>query len=306
LYQDFYRKMTGYAIIGLMLHALLKTMRPKQWAKNGFLFAALIFDKQLLQPNAFLRTLAGFVLFCLLSSAVYIINDLADIKADRNHPKKRFRPIASGTLPLPVAYTAAIVLPVIIFPLAYLLSPWFALIALIYLLINIAYSTRLKHIPILDVIVLASLYVVRVGAGVELIKVARFSPWLYVFTTFLALYLGVGKRRSEMNLLANGNNTFRPVLQGYTVQLLDQMITIVSCLTIVTYSLYTFSAENLPLNHTMMLTIPFLIYGIFRYLYLLEVEHYGGEPEEVLLTDRPLQVTIALFGLSIFMIFYLF
>ena len=289
-----------------MLYDLLKTMRPKQWAKNGFLFAALIFDKQLLQPNAFLRTLAGFVLFCLLSSAVYIINDLADIEADRNHPKKRFRPIASGTLPLAVAYTAAIVLPVIIFPLAYLLSPWFALIALIYLLINIAYSTHLKHIPILDVIVLASLYVVRVGAGVELIKVARFSPWLYVFTTFLALYLGVGKRRSEMNLLANGNNTFRPVLQGYTVQLLDQMITIVSCLTIVTYSLYTFSAENLPLNHTMMLTIPFLIYGIFRYLYLLEVEHYGGEPEEVLLTDRPLQVTIALFGLSIFMIFYLF
>jgi 4-hydroxybenzoate polyprenyltransferase len=288
-----------------MLHALIKTMRPKQWAKNGFLFAALIFDKQLLQPLAFLRTLAGFVLFCLLSSAVYIINDLADIEADRSHPKKRSRPIAAGTLPLPVAYTAAVVLPVIIFPLAYLLSPWFAMIALIYLLINVAYSTRLKHIPILDVLVLASLYVVRVGAGVELIKVARFSPWLYVFTTFLALYLGVCKRRAEMNLLANSNNTFRPVLQGYTVQLLDQMIAIVSCLTIVTYSLYTFSAENLPINHTMMLTIPFVIYGIFRYLYLLEVEHYGGEPEEVLLTDRPLQVTIALFGLAVFIIFYL-
>jgi hypothetical protein len=140
---------------------------------------------------------------------------------------------------------------------------------------------------------------------VELIKVARFSPWLYVFTTFLALYLGVGKRRAEMNLLANGNNTFRPVLQGYTVQLLDQMITIVSCLTIVTYSLYTFSAENLPANHSMMLTIPFVIYGIFRYLYLLEVEHCGGEPEEVLLTDRPLQAAIALFSLAVFIIFYL-
>ena len=288
-----------------MLHALFKTMRPKQWAKNGFLFAALIFDKQLLQPPAFLRTLAGFILFCLLSSVVYIINDLADMEADRSHPKKRFRPIAAGTLPLPVAYTTAIVLPVFIFPLAYLLSPWFALIAFIYLIINVAYSTRLKHIPILDVLVLASLYVVRVGAGVELIKVARFSPWLYVFTTFLALYLGVGKRRAEMNLLANGNNTFRPALQGYTVQLLDQMVTIVSCLTIVTYSLYTFSAENLPINHAMMLTIPFVIYGIFRYLYLLEVEHTGGEPEEVLLTDRPLQVTIALFGLAVFMIFYL-
>jgi 4-hydroxybenzoate polyprenyltransferase len=288
-----------------MLYPLIKTMRPKHWAKNGFLFAALIFDKQLLQPHAFLRTLAGFVLFCLLSSVVYIINDLADIEADRSHPKKRFRPIAAGTLPLPVAYTAAIILPFIIFPLAYLLSPQFAVIALIYLLVNVAYSTRLKHIPILDVLVLASLYVVRVGAGVELIKVARFSPWLYVFTTFLALYLGVGKRRAEMNLLANGNNTFRPVLQGYTVQLLDQMITIVSCLTIVTYSLYTFSAENLPANHSMMLTIPFVIYGIFRYLYLLEVEHCGGEPEEVLLTDRPLQAAIALFSLAVFIIFYL-
>ena len=289
-----------------MLRALLKTMRPKQWAKNGILFAALIFDQQLLHPQAFLRTLAGFALFCLFSSTVYIINDLADVEADRLHPKKRFRPIAAGTLSVRAATIAILVFLIITFPLGYLLSPWFALTGFIYLIVNVAYSTRLKHIPILDVLILASLYVIRVEAGVELIKVARFSPWLYVFTTFLALFLGVGKRRAEMNLLEDGSNAHRPALQGYTLQLLDQMITIVSCLTIVTYSLYTFSAENLPQNHSMMLTIPFVIYGIFRYLYLLEVEHCGGEPEELLLTDRPLQVTIALFGLAVFIIFYLF
>jgi 4-hydroxybenzoate polyprenyltransferase len=289
-----------------MLRALFITMRPRQWAKNGFLFAGLIFDQQLFQPVAFLRTLAGFVLFCLLSSTVYIINDLADVEADRQHPKKRFRPIAAGSLSVQAAQTAIILFLLITLPLAYLLSPLFALIAAFYLIINIAYSLWLKHVPILDVLVLASMYVFRVGAGVDLIKVARFSPWLYVFTTFLALYLGVCKRRSEMNLLANGTNAHRPVLEGYSSQFLDQMITIVSCLTIVTYSLYTFSAENLPPNHAMMLTIPFVIYGIFRYLYLVEVENYGGEPEEVLLADRPLQATLALFGLAIFIIFYLF
>jgi 4-hydroxybenzoate polyprenyltransferase len=287
-----------------MLIALLKTMRPRQWAKNGFIFAAVIFDQQLLHPQAFLRTAAGVLIFCLVSSTVYIINDLADAEADRLHPKKRLRPIAAGTLPVRTAQAAIAIFLLVAFPLAYLLSPGFALIAFIYLMINVAYSTRLKHVPILDVMVLASLYDLRVGAGVELIKVARFSPWLYVFTTFLALYLGVAKRRSEMNLLAD--NAHRPVLHGYTTQLLDQLIAIVSCLTIATYSLYTFSAENLPANHTMMLTIPFVIYGIFRYLYLVEVEHVGGEPEEVLLTDRPLQVALGLFGLSVFVIFYIF
>jgi 4-hydroxybenzoate polyprenyltransferase len=289
-----------------MLLALLKTMRPKQWPKNGFLFAGLIFDRQLFAVPAFLRILAGFILFCLLSSSVYIINDLIDLEADRQHPKKRLRPLASGQLQAPLALTVAILLIVAILPLAYLLSPPFALISLIYLLLNLAYSTWLKHIVILDVLVLAALYVLRVGAGVELIQVARFSPWLYIFTVFLALYLGVGKRRAELNLLADSANSHRPVLQGYTLPLLDQLISIVSSMTIITYSLYTFSAENLPDNHAMMLTIPFLIYGIFRYLYLVQVEHSGGAPEEVLLSDRPLQFTLALFAIAILLIFYVF
>jgi 4-hydroxybenzoate polyprenyltransferase len=294
------------------LRALLKTMRPKQWAKNGFLFAALIFDRQLwpLTPSthlpAFLHTLAGFALFCLLSSAVYIINDLADIEADRLHPKKRLRPIASGQLPIPVARLAAVSIIVVVFVLAYLLAPAFAAIALLYLVMNLAYSTWIKHIAILDVIVLASMYVLRVAAGVVLIVTERFSPWLYVFTIFLALFLGVGKRRAELSLLADGANAHRKVLEGYTLPLLDQLITIVVTLTIITYSLYTFSAPNLPEHHTMMLTIPFLIYGMFRYLWLVQVKQAGGAPEEVLFSDRPLQITIALFGLTILLVFYIF
>ncbi len=287
-----------------MFRALLKTMRPKQWPKNGFLLVGLIFDKQLFYPPSVARILAGFVLFCLLSSAVYIINDLSDVEADRQHPKKRFRPIACGQLPVGTARLAVILILLVIFPLSYLLSPAFALISLVYLLLNVVYSTSLKHVVILDTLILASMYVLRVGAGVELIHVTSFSPWLYVFTTFLALYLVVGKRRAELNLLADSANSSRPVLSGYSLPLLDQLIMVVSSMTIITYSLYTFSADNLPPNHTMMLTIPFVIYGIFRYLYLVQVQHSGGAPEDVLLTDRPLQITLFLWGLTIFIIFY--
>lgn len=284
---------------------LISTMRPKQWLKNGFLFAALIFDRQLTNVEALIHTSIGFVLFCLLSGAVYIINDITDVEADRQHPTKRERPIAAGTLPVPVARWALVLILAFAFPAAYFLSTIFALFALSYFVLNLAYSFWLKHIPILDIMILASFYVLRVGAGVALIKVTRFSPWLYVFTIFLALYLGIGKRRAELALLAEGANTHRKVLEGYTLPLLDQYINIVSSGTILTYSLYTFSAPNLPDNHIMMLTIPFVIYGIFRYLYLVQVEHSGGAPEEVLLSDRPLQSTIVLWGLSILVIFYI-
>ncbi len=290
-----------------MLRALIKTMRPKQWTKNAFVFAAIIFDRQLTNPMAFARTLAGFALFCLISSVVYIVNDIADREADRMHPVKRNRPIASGRLPVRVAVTAAVALTVFTFPLAYLLSPSFAAIALLYLLVNLAYSNYFKHIPLIDVMILAAGYVLRVGAGVMLITVERFSPWLYVVTTLFALYIGFGKRRAEMTLLADGSSgSTRRVLEGYTIHFLDQLIIIVSSTTIVAYSLYTFSAPNLPDNHVMMLTIPFVLYGIFRYLYLLLVKGEGGAPDELLLSDRPLQAAIALWGLSILIIFYVF
>ncbi len=288
--------------------ALLITMRPRQWVKNAFVFAALVFDRQLNPAHlgAIWNTLAGFILFCLISGLVYIINDITDVAADRRHPQKRNRPIASGALPLGFAWMAAIILTLIIFPLSYLLSTRFALVGLSYFILNLAYSKWLKHIPLLDVLSIAAGFVLRVAAGVVLIHVARFSPWLYVVTTLISLYIGFGKRRAELALLADDAYNHRKVLDGYTIPLLDQFITIVSSATIIAYSLYSFSAPNLPDNHVMMLTIPFVIYGIFRYLYLIQIEHGGGAPEDMVLSDRPLQITIVLWGLAVIVIFYIF
>jgi len=288
-----------------MLSALLKTMRLRQWIKNGFIFFALIFDKQLFMLAPFLRTLAGFFLFCLISSAVYLLNDIADVEADRQHPEKRYRPLASGALPVNVAVGAAILLSLVALLLGYWMAPAFAGILAIYLILNILYSFWLKHVPILDVLIVSSGFVLRVAAGVTLITVERFSPWLYVITTLFSLYIGLGKRRAEMNLLAGGAAAHRKVLDGYTIPLLDQYITIVSGMTIITYSLYTFSAPNLPINHSMMLTIPFVVYGIFRYLQLIQTGHAAGAPDEVALKDRALQVTVLLWGLSVIAVFYL-
>jgi 4-hydroxybenzoate polyprenyltransferase len=288
-----------------MLKALLKTMRPRQWPKNIFIFAALVFDKQLLNVEAFLRTLAGFVLFCLISSSVYIFNDLADVEADRQHPEKKNRPIAAGKLPVGVAWVAGVVLVIVSLSLAFLLAPSFAAVLFIYFLLNVAYSKWLKHVPIIDVFVIAAGFVLRVHAGVTLIQVERFSPWLYVVMTLLSLFLGFGKRRAELALLAQGAGSHRKVLDGYTLPLLDQYIMIVSGTTIVAYSLYTFSAPNVPKNDSMMLTIPFVVYTIFRYLYLIEVKHAGGAPEEILLSDRPFQIAMVLWAAAVLAIFYL-
>ncbi|HNM37624.1 MAG TPA: decaprenyl-phosphate phosphoribosyltransferase, partial [Anaerolineales bacterium] len=170
--------------------------------------------------------------------------------------------------------------------------------------LNLAYSNYLKHIPILDVLIISIGFVLRVGAGVTLIAVERFSPWLYIVMFLLSLFLGFGKRRAELALLAHGAGSHRKVLDGYTLPLLDQYIMIVSGTTIVAYSLYTFSAPNVPENHSMMLTIPFLVYAIFRYLYLIEVEHAGGTPEEVLLSDRPFQISMLLWAVTVIIIFY--
>ena len=287
-----------------MLIALIKAMRPKQWTKNGFVFFALVFDKQLFHRDAFLRTLEGFFLFCLMSSTVYLFNDIADVESDRQHPEKKHRPIASGALPMNVAWGAAVVLGILTIGVAYLLSPIFAGILATYLITNLLYSRWLKHVPILDVIILASGFVLRVGAGASLIVVERFSPWLYVVTTLFALFIGFGKRRAEMTLLEKGAGAHRKVLDGYTLPMLDQFITIVSGTTIVSYSLYTFSAPNLPENHSMMLTIPFVVYGIFRYLQLIQTGNAAGSPDEVALKDRPLQLTALLWGLAVLAIFY--
>lgn len=288
-----------------MLIALIKTMRPRQWTKNGFVFFALVFDKQLFNAVPFVRTLAGFALFCLISSAVYIFNDLADIESDRQHPDKKNRPLPSGQLSQSVAWVAGLALVALSVPLGWMLSRDFGIVLGIYFLLNVAYSRGLKHVPILDVLIVAMGFVLRVHAGTTLIHVERFSPWLYMVTSLGALYLGFGKRRSEMALLADGAGSHRKVLDGYTIPLLDQYITIVSAATILAYSLYTFSAPNLPANHSMMLTLPFMAYIIFRYLFIIQTTHHAGAPDEVLLTDRPMQIAIALFGLAVLAVFYL-
>ena len=289
-----------------MLSALLKSMRPKQWTKNGVIFAALIFDGQLFHLPALSVTLAGFILLCLISGAVYIINDLVDVEKDKLHPKKKFRPIAAGEISKKAATTAAILLPLIALPLSFLLNPIFGLLMTLYLVLQLAYSFKLKHLVIIDVMTIAAGFVIRVGAGVSLIEVARFSPWLYVCLTLLMLFMGFGKRRQELLLLQNGGQNTRAILSDYSLKFLDDMILIVAAATIMSYSLYTFSAPNLPGNHWMMLTIPFVLYGIFRYLYTIHILNGSGDPSEVLLQDRPLLITVVLWGLSAVAILYWF
>lgn len=287
-----------------MLKAIIKSMRPKQWVKNVFVLAALVFDRQLMNWSATLTTLIGVFLFCTLSGAVYLINDVFDKKADQNHPTKKNRPIASGKLPVNVAIGTAVVVVVGSLYWAFRLSIAFGIISAVYFVMNLAYSFKLKHVPLIDVMVIATGFVLRVAAGVSLIQVERFSPWLYVCTTLLALFIGFGKRRAEIVCLSENATQHRKVLDGYSLEFLDQLITIVSGTAIVAYSLYTFSAPNLPENNSMMLTIPFVLYGLFRYLYLIKVQKSGGAPEDLILSDRPLQICIFLWGISVLVIFY--
>jgi 4-hydroxybenzoate polyprenyltransferase len=286
-----------------MLINLLKTMRPKQWPKNVFIFTALVFDEKLFTPSPLLKTIAAFILFCLTSSAVYLINDVADIEKDRQHPTKRLRPLPSGQLKPSVAIAAGVLVPLVTLPLSFSLNLYFGFVALAYLLTMTAYSFVLKNIVILDVLTVAAGFVLRAVAGAVVISVP-ISPWLYVCTTLLALFIGISRRRHELVLLAENANEHRASLNEYSLPLLDQMIAVVTSATIIAYSLYTFSAPNLPPNHAMMLTIPFVLYGLFRYLYLIHVEHKGGTPEEIFLSDLPLIIDLGLWALAVIVILY--
>jgi 4-hydroxybenzoate polyprenyltransferase len=287
------------------LRYILKTMRPKQWAKNLFVFAALVFDGQLLRLNPFLITAYAFALFCLVSSLVYIINDLADIESDRQHPVKKNRPLASGKLTKKTAIITAAILFILIFPGAFIFNLYLGLILSVYFIMMIAYSFWLKHVPLIDVMIIAAGFVLRVAAGLVIIVTKRFSPWLFVATTFLALFIGLGKRRAEIQLLATNAGSHRRVLDGYSLDLLDQLLTVVLSATLMTYCLYTFSAEDTQGTFAMMLTIPFVIYGLFRYLYLIRIKKIGGAPEEIVLTDHPMQAAVGLWALTVVIILYL-
>ena len=289
-----------------MLLPLLKTMRPRQWTKNGFVFVALFFDGKLLQADSLLPTVGAFILLCLMSSAVYIMNDLADIESDRQHPIKKNRPLAAGKLDPQLAVIVAILFAVGSLVAGLLLNLSFGLVLLGYLVSQIAYSFWLKHVVLLDISIVTAGFVLRIAAGVTVIDVQRFSPWLYLFGGFLALFMVLGKRRHELVLLGENAGNHRAILKEYNIDLIDRLLGIVTTSAVVSYSLYTFLAEGLPENHLMMLTIPFVLYGIFRYLYLIHVREMGGAPEEILLRDRSLQATLACFALVVFLTLYIF
>jgi 4-hydroxybenzoate polyprenyltransferase len=281
-------------------------MRPRQWPKNGFVFAALFFDRQVLQIGSILQATLAFILLCLISSAVYIMNDLADIESDREHPTKRNRPLPSGQLDINVARIALVILIIVGLAASFALDLVFGIILLSYFLLQVAYTWQLKHIVLLDVSAVATGFILRVAAGVVIVQVERFSPWLYVCTGFLALFLALGKRRHELVLLGDDAGNHRAILQEYNLDLIDRLMGIVATSCLVSYSLYTFQSEGLPPNHFMMLTIPFALYTLFRLLYLIHVRQEGGAPEEILLRDRPLQITLVLWAIVIFLALYVF
>jgi 4-hydroxybenzoate polyprenyltransferase len=277
---------------------LLKAMRPRQWPKAGLVFLALIFsvgqEYHVNDPDSWipllLKSLVAFVCFCMVSSADYLVNDISDIESDRAHPTKCNRPIPAGLLSIPTAWTAAAVLFAAGNAAAFVLDLRLGLVVLAYSLMVIAYTYYLKHIVLIDLFVIAAGFVMRAMAGAFAIDVP-ISPWLYVVAALGALFIAINKRRAELVLLEDGARSHRKILDEYTIPMLDQMGTIVTGALLIAYGLYTFTAENLPENHSMMLTIPFVLYGIFRYMYLVNVKKEGGAPEEVLFKDVPVMLT---------------
>ncbi len=291
---------------------LLKTMRPRQWSKNLLIYLPLVVTiRQYWQPfsrdmYALLATAtAGFILFCVFSGIVYLINDLTDVEKDRAHPTKRSRPLASGALSRGQAIAAIIVLLLIAAPLSFWLNLRFGLVAVGYFFLMLAYSFILKNMVILDVFTLATGFVLRVLAGAVVINVPP-SEWLYVCTMLLALFVGFSKRRHELVLLEGNATNHRLILKEYSAEVLDEMIAVTTASFVMAYSLYTFSAPNLPRNRSMMLTIPFALYTVFRLLYLVHVKREGGSPEELILRDRPLFVALLGWGLTVLAILYIF
>ncbi|MDX1932815.1 MAG: decaprenyl-phosphate phosphoribosyltransferase [Capsulimonadales bacterium] len=274
--------------------SLIAAMRPRQWVKNGLLFAGLLFTLNEAHPvDAYLRVVLGFVLFCLLSGTTYLINDLKDVEADRQHPKKRMRPIASGALPLPMAIGAVIVLVPLTLTLAYLfLGIPFFLTAFAYFVMTLAYSLALKHVVLIDVMTVAAGFVLRAVAGACAVPVEP-SPWLLVLAFLLALFIGLNKRRAELVALG-GNTPTRKILAEYSVAFLDPMITLVATTCLVTYLLYTVLSTTGKQHPYLMATAFFVLYGLFRYLYLIHQKGMGEAPEIALGKDRPLQFNLLL------------
>jgi 4-hydroxybenzoate polyprenyltransferase len=261
--------------------AWLVALRPKQWSKNVLLFAGLLFAAKLGDATRWLEAFAAFAAYCLASSAAYLVNDVRDAEHDRAHPVKRRRPIAAGELSERAALVLAAGLAAGAFALAGALGPWSVLFLSGFLALQAAYSLGLKHVVLIDVLAIGGLFVLRAAAGAEAVNV-RISPWLLVCTALLALFLALAKRRAELVLVGAEETPGRPVLEGYSLALVDQLVSVVAASTISSYALYTFTARP---SKAMMATIPFVLFGVFRYLYLIHRRDLGEEPELVLLTD---------------------
>lgn len=282
-----------------------KELRPKQWTKNLLVFAALIFTIPDITVNMFYAALAGFILFSFVAGAVYILNDLVDLELDRQHPTKKNRPMASGDLPPAIAVSAGSILLLFSLVTSYYLSIWFGLILTIYFVLNVAYSFYLKNVVIIDVMVIATGFVLRAAGGAYVIDVPM-TPWFIICTMLLALFLAISKRRHELTLVEQAGDSevdYRAVLDSYSTRLLDEMNSIVTTATIISYALFTFTSGR-TLN--LMWTIPLVIYGIFRYLYLIHIENKGGQPDEILLQDKPILITVLLYTVLLIVILMFF
>lgn len=292
--------------VGGMIKGLIRTMRPHQWTKNVLIFAGIVFDGQLFIVESFVRVLIAFFLLCLTSSIVYIMNDVVDVENDRRHPRKRKRAIPSGQLPIPAAIIAAVGIGVITLAASIALEWRFAVVMFLYFVIQVLYSFWLKHIVILDILTVTSGFVLRVVAGVVVIQVQAFSPWLYAAVGLLALFLVIGKRRQELLELADNAGSARKSLEQYNLPLLDDMLRFVMTGTFLTYLFYTIESPSILLAGTKLglVTVPFVLYALFRYMYLIHVKGEGSAPDEVLLRDRPLQVSMLLWGLTFIIVLY--
>jgi 4-hydroxybenzoate polyprenyltransferase len=292
--------------------ASLEALRPKQWIKNGLVLIGIVFAGMLTDPQALLRTALGFVGFSLLSGAVYLFNDLRDVEADRLHPKKRLRPIPSGRLSVSAAWTLLLIVLALAGVIAWSLGPWYAATAGAYLVLNLAYSLGLKHVVLVDVLTIATGFVLRAIAGVELLRplqpAVELSPWLLVCTFFLALFMACGKRRQEIRhqdlQQAEGR---RRVLLSYRTEFLDTLITVCASSTLVAYAIYTIWPATVEKFHTtgLLWTVPFVTYGIFRYLWLTRVGEEGEDPSTTVLGDKPLLVCVALWLVTVAVVLYL-
>ncbi len=289
----------------MTLLAVLRSLRPDQWTKNLVVFAALAFSKHLFDPALFTRAAFAFTVFCVLSGALYLLNDIVDLEGDRLHPRKKRRPVAAGELGVDTARTASIVLGFAAVAAAFALSRAFGVVTVAFVLLNLAYTFKLKEVAIVDALALSLSFVIRAVAGAVAIGV-EFSPWLLMCTILLALFLALAKRRHELVTLSSSAAAHRRSLADYSPHLLDQMIAVVTASTVMSYALYTTARETIERFATdrLIWTLPFVLYGIFRYLYLVHAREQGGSPTDVLLTDRPLLVALALWALTIVAIVY--